>query len=75
MIYISSEKIKAGKEKYIKYKRIIALLIHLIIGVNIAQQLENKNKTIIIPGFKKDNNIIEEMILLEAQIQGIFNKV
>ena len=37
--------------------------------------MENQNKTIIIPAFKNENNIIEEMILLEAQIQGIINNL
>ena len=72
---ISSEKIKTDKEKYIKYKRIISLTTHLLIGAKIVQQLENQNKAIIIPEFKNENNIIEEMILLEAQIQGIINNL
>ena len=58
----------------IKYKRIIALTTHLIIGTKIAQELECRNNNLIIPEFK-DDNIIEEMILLEAQINGIINKL
>ena len=71
---ISSEKINTNKEKYIKYKRIITLTTHLIIGSKIAQELESRNNNLIIPEFKNDN-IIEEMILLEAQINGIINKL
>ena len=42
--------------------------MNLLIGTKIAKELENKNTSLIIPDFKDNNNIIEVMTLLEAQI-------
>ena len=63
-------KIKTDKEKWIQFKWIKTLTPLLIIGTKIKQQLENQNKTIIIPEFKNENNIIEynwRNVFLEAK--------
>ena len=65
---ITCDKIKTEKEKFNKYKRMIKLTMNLLIGTKIAKELENKNTSLIIPDFKDNNNIIEVMTLLEAQI-------
>ena len=68
--------LKTDKEKHFKYQRILNLAMQLLIEEQIAQKLIyiNSNK-ILIPDFKDNNTIIEEMIILETQIQCETQKI
>ena len=64
------------KERYSKYQRILYLTKQLLIGEQKTKDLFNSNSNkIAIPEFEDNNIIIEEIIILEAEIQCEIRKI